>query len=239
VIKKTRIAILLALVLSACAPTPKQGPVDELKKQELAIVMAVGVQETSQLKPGQWALYQVRSAGSTTSMSTRLAVVPPAEGGTFWIENRTITPSVSGDPQTIVSKYQIDAAAKLLQWWIAEMPVERPTRIYPGNDPSGNPIQLPKPPTDDPQSKVEIAQEEITLPSTGKSYKCTRLTSKATYTGGRETTLTTWCSESVPFPVVYRGKSYGGVVRRTYGGHTLELTMKGTDAVPELILSEK
>lgn len=238
VMKKTRGAILLALVLSACTPARKWGPSEDLKKQELAIVMAVGVQETSQLKPGQWALYQVRSAGSTLTLSTRVAVVA-AEGDTFWIENRTITPSGSGDPQTIISKYQLDATAKPLQWWIAEMPAERPTLVYPGKDPSGNPIQLPKPPADDSQSKVDIAQEEITLPSTGKSYKCTRLTSKATYQGGRETMLTTWCSEAVPFPVIYRGKSYGGVVRRTYGEHTLELTMKGTDAVPELILPEK
>src|SRR5688572_12227678 len=89
-----RAAALLVLALSACKPVPGTSPREEMKEQELGIVMRVTIQETSQLKAGQWALYSVRSAGSTASYSTRLAVVA-AEAGTYWIENRTSTPGPS------------------------------------------------------------------------------------------------------------------------------------------------
>src|SRR5688572_20139845 len=93
--KRVRSAFLLLLGASACTPTPKAGPADDRAARELAIVMAVGVQETTQLKTGQWALYSVRTAGSTATMATRLAVVG-GDAGQFWIENKTITPAPGG-----------------------------------------------------------------------------------------------------------------------------------------------
>ncbi len=221
---------LIAFAVAACTPPPKQPPPDNLKAQELAIVMAVGAQDISQLKVGQWALYSVRTAGSTASLSIRLAAVA-TDGSTFWMENRTITPSgPGGRPRTLISKYQIDASAKPIQLWVGEPPAGRPTKV---------PIEPDKPGVADSKAKVDIANEQITIAATGKSYDCTRLTSKVTYPDGRETTLVTWCSPEVPFSVMHNGKSYGGVVRKTYGTHTLELDAKGTDAVPELILPEK
>jgi len=232
-------AALLVLAFAACTPTAKRPTQDDFKDQERAIVMAVGVQDTTQLKNGQWALYSVRSDDSSASLSTRIAVVN-VEGGHFWIENRSVTPSgPGGRPRTLVSKYQIDASAKPLQIWIGEMPTPRPVKLYPGEDANGKPIPPIKPPTPDPSAKVEIAQERITIATTGKSFDCTRLTSRATYKDGRQTTLVTWCCPDVPFSAVHNGKSYGGVVRRTYGGHTLELAAMGTDAVPELSIPEK
>ena len=110
-----------------------------------------------------------------------------------------------------------------------------PTLVYPRKD---SKIEIPKP-SDAPQSNVQITEETITLSATGKQYDCTRLASESKYQGGKATSLVTWCSKDVPFSVKYAGKSYGGVVRRTYGPYTLELEMKGTDALPMLILPEK
>lgn len=219
---------VLALILSGCSSSAPSRPSKEQQtEQALAIVTALIVQETSQLKSGQWALYSVRSEGSTATASTRLAIVA-AEGGKFWIENRTTMPAVSGQARTMIWKYEIDSAAKPLQIWVAEPP-GKPAKVP----------MAPRSPTQDARANVEIAKERITIPATGKSYDCTRLTSKAAYPDGRETTLVTWCSDEVPFSAVHDGKSYGGVVRRTYGPHTLELTAKGTDAVPQLTLPEK
>jgi hypothetical protein len=222
-------AAFVALSLFGCSSPPARGPKDDPTAQEMAIVMAVGVQETSQLKVGQWALYSVRSTGATSTASTRLAVVG-AEGGNFWIENRTTAPGETGRPRTLVWKYLIDSTGKPLKVWVAEppgKPAEVPMSAH----------RTPAPP--DPRSNVDIAKERVTISTTGKVFECTRLTSKTTYPDGRATTLTTWCSEDVPFSAVHDGKSYGGVVRRTYGPHTLELTAKGIDAVPEITLPEK
>jgi len=232
-----RAVSLLAAALAACAPQQKT-PVDDPTARELVVVMALGVQETSQLKVGQWALYSVRSKASTELISSRVAVVAD-DKDTFWIENRTrASVSPGGAQRTMITKYQIDATAKPLQLWVGEPNSPRPTKVYPGKDASDKPIETVKPTAPDPRSKVEIAQETITVAS-GKPYECTRLTSKVTYPDGRETTLVTWCNKDVPFPTVHNGKSYGGVVRRTYGQHILELELKGTDAVPELIVPEK
>ena len=234
-----RTFILLVAALASCTPPQKKAsPEDDLTVQELGIVMALGVQETSQLKVGQWALYSVRKAGSNDLLSTRLAVVG-MDGDAFWIENRSRAPASPGGPQrTMITKYLIDAAAKPLQLWVGEPGTTRPTKVYPGKDANGKPIEPTRPHESDPKSKVDVAQETITVTS-GKPYDCTRLTSKVTYPDGRETTLVTWCNKDVPFPTMYQGKSYGGVVRRTYGKHTLELELKGTDAVPELSIPEK
>jgi len=223
-------ASLLVLALAACTPPAKRTTSDDLKSQELAIAMAVGVQETTQLKVGQWALYSVRTEGSTASLSTRIAVVA-ADSGTFWIENRTLAPvGAGGRQQIMVSKYQIDGAAKPLQLWVGEPGTTTPTKV---------PIGPPKDSAPLPSSKVEIATERIKIAATDKTFDCTRISSKATYPGGRETTLVTWCCKDVPFSAVHEGKLYGGVVRRTYAGHTLELAATGTDAVPELAIPEK
>ena len=236
--KDVRFAPLLVLALAACTPQQKpSGPDDSLREHERAIVMTVNVQETSQLKVGQWARYSARTSGSPAVYSTRLSVVA-AEGGNYWIENRTNSPGSGSGLKVAVVKYQIDAAAKPLQMWYAESGAN-PLKIYPGKDAAGNPIQLARPPEQDSKSKVDIAKESITIHHTGKMFDCTRLTSKATYPDGRETKMTTWCSPEVPFAVVYNGNSYGGVVRRTYGEYTLELDAKGTDAVAELALPDK
>ena len=236
--KDVRFAPLLVLALSACTPQQKPaGPDEQMKEHERAIVMTVSIQETSQLKVGQWARYSARATGSPAVYSTRLAVVG-ADAGTYWIENRTNSPGPGSSLKVAVVKYQIDASAKPLQMWYAESGA-RPLLIYPGKDAQGKPIELARPPSPDPKSKVEIAKEMVTIQHTGKMFDCTRLTSKATYPDGRETTMVTWCSTDVPFPVMYNGTSYGGLVRRTYGGCTLELDAKGTDAVAELQLPEK
>ena len=233
-----RVVLLLAAALASCTPPQKAPPTDAQTDHELGIVMALGVQETSQLKVGQWALYSVRTAGSTDLLSTRLAVVAQ-DADTYWIENRTRAPSSPGGPQrTMITKYLIDASAKPVQLWVGEPGTSRPTKVYPGKDATGKPIEPAKPADTVPQAKVDISAETITVTS-GKPYECTRLTSKVTYPGGKETTLVTWCNKDIPFPTVYLGKSYGGVVRRTYGKHTLELELKGTDAVPELTIPEK
>ena len=237
---KCRVPAFLLLALTACQPPAKRPTSDESKVEdfERAVVMAVGVQETTQLKAGQWVLYSVRTEGSTASFSTRIAVVA-AEGGNFWIENRTVAPGPQGSGKhTVISKFQIDASAKPLQLWVAELPTPRPTKVFPGKDARGNPIEPPKPSAPDPRIKVDIARELVTL-SPSKQFDCTRLTSKVVYPDGKETKLVTWCSKDVPFSAVHEGKLYGGVVRRTYGRHTLELVAMGTDAVPELMLPEK
>jgi hypothetical protein len=224
-----RASTLLVLTLAACAQPPKPASVsDEQKLRDLGIVMAVGIQETTQLKTGQWALYSVRSTGSTDRHATRIAVVA-SDDGKYWIENKTITPDSSGKSHVVIMKYQIDASAKPLQLWVSQGSA-RPAQIA---------MESPKPTSPETHPKVEIGQETITLQATGKAYECTRLTSKASYGNGRETTLVTWCSSKVPFPAVHEGKSYGGVVRRTYGQYTLELDATGTDAVAELLLPEK
>jgi len=227
--KAARAFSLLVLALAACAQPPKPASAsEEQKRRDLGIVMAVGVQDTTQLKSGQWALYSVRSTGSNERHATRIAVVA-ADAGNFWIENKTITPDPSGKSYVVISKYQIDASAKPLQLWVSQGS-SRPVNI---------PMESVKPPSPETRSKVDIAQETITLQASGKAYECTRLTSKASYSDGRETTLVTWCSPKVPFPAVHEGKSYGGVVRRSYGQFTLELDATGTDAVAELQLPEK
>ena len=224
-----RACSLLVLALAACAQSQRPGAVsDENKRRDLGIVMAVGIQETTQLKTGQWALYSVRSAGSTERHATRIAVVA-SDDGKYWIENKTITPDPSGKSHVVIMKYQIDASAKPLQLWVSQGSA-RPAQIA---------MESPKPTSPETNPKVEIAQETITLQATGKAYECTRLTSKASYKDGRETSLVTWCSPKVPFPAVHEGKAYGGVVRRTYGQYTLELDATGTDAVAELQLPEK
>ena len=232
------LAAVLLLALASCAPAARRADPGDREAQELAIVMALAVQETTQLKVGQWALYSVRTAGSTTTLSTRLAIVA-AEGGLFWVENRSLLPSSGGTrPRTMISKYQIDASARPLQLWMGELGTKTPTKVFPGKDAYGNPIEPPKPQAPGPRAKVDVTNERITLTS-GRSYDCTRLTSKVTYPDGRETTLVTWSSPEVPYSIVFEGKSYGGVVRRTYGTHTLELAAMGTDAVAELVIPEK
>jgi hypothetical protein len=237
---KRRVPALLLLALTACAPPPKHSNPDESRVEdfERAVVMAVGVQETTQLKMGQWVLYSVRSEGSTASFSTRIAVVAAGDG-TYWIENRTVTPGPGGTSKhTVISKFQIDASAKPLQLWVGELPTPRPTKVFPGKDARGNPIEPPKASPPDSRIKVDIARELVSL-SPSKQFDCTRLTSKVVYPDGKETKLVTWCCKDVPFSAVHEGKLYGGVVRRTYGRHTLELVAMGTDAVPELTIPEK
>jgi hypothetical protein len=224
---------VVLLALGACQPPQKRGDAEAVRAQELAVVMSLSVQEVSQLKTGQWVLYTVRTAGSPTPLSTRIAVVA-AEGDRFWIENRS-----DQESGRIISKIQVDKTGRLLQLWVGEFGTNHPAKVYPGKDASGNPMEPPKTHYPDAKSKVEITKERITISTTGKAYDCTRLTSMATYPDGRETTLVTWCSPEVPFGVAYEGKSYGGVVRRTYGRHTMELTARGTDALPELALPEK
>ena len=232
-----RASLLLVLAAAACTPPPKKAPQEDVIEREVALFMAVGVQDTSQLTKGQWAGYSVRTADSPRTVAIRLAVVD-VKDGTFWIENRTTSsPGPGQTPKTLIMKYQIDESAKPLQIWMAELGGS-PTLVYPRKDTSGKPIDLPQP-VEDPKSNVQVAEETITISATGKQYDCTRLTSKASYQGGKETALVTWCSKDVPFSVKYAGKTYGGVVRRTYGRHTLELEMKGTDAVPMLIIPEK
>lgn len=235
---KVKPILLLLAALSACTPPAKRQVTDDPKASELAIVMALSVQETSQLKKGQWALYSVRAEGSTATLATRMAVVESADD-TFWIENRTTAPDATGRTRTVIQKYQIDAAAKPLQLWFAELPSERPTKVFPGKDALGNTVPPPKPAEKDASAKVDIARDRITIDATGKTYDCTRLTSKVKYPDGRETVMVTWCSPEVPFAMMHEGKNYGGVVRRTYGNSTLELQMKGNDAVAELPLPEK
>jgi hypothetical protein len=226
--KHARFVLALVLALPSCTPPKKASPAEDQKNAELAIVMAVGIQETSNLKVGQWALWSVRSEGSAARLSTRLAVVGQ-EGDKYWIENRTTAPDKTGRHRTMISKYQIDSTGKPLQLWVAEMPGGRPAKVD----------LAPPPPLDsDPKAKVDVANEKITVASTGKAYDCARITSHATYSSGAKTTLVTWCSKEVPFSAVHDGKSYGGVVRRTYGDHTLELDAKGSDAMPELTLPE-
>jgi len=229
--KRSMAVVLLAL--GACQAPPKHADSEAMRRQELGVVMSLSVQEASQLKLGQWVLYTVRTEGISNPISTRVAVVG-LEGDRYWIENRT-------DEETgrIVSKVQVDKTGKPLQIWVGELGTARPQKLYPGKDAAGNPIEGPKTHNPDPKTRVEVAKERITISTTGKAYDCTRLTSKATYPDGRETTLVTWCSPEVPFSVAYEGKSYGGVVRRTYGRHSMELTARGTDALPELNLPEK
>ena len=229
--KRSMAVVLLAL--GACQPPQKRMDAEDLRRQELWVVMSLSVQEASQLKTGQWVLYTVRTEGMPTPISTRVAVVA-VEGDRYWIENRT-----DQESGRIISKVQVDKSGKPLQLWVGELGTTRPTKLYPGKDAAGNPIEPPKPHDPDPKTRVEIANERITISTTGKAYDCTRLTSKATYPDGRETTLVTWCSPEIPFAVAYEGKSYGGVVRRAYGRHTMELTARGTDALPELTLPEK
>ncbi|HTF57194.1 MAG TPA: hypothetical protein VK661_08175, partial [Planctomycetota bacterium] len=210
-----RSVALALLALGACQAPQKRVDAEAVRAQELGVVMSLSVQEASQLKTGQWVLYTVRTEGMPTPMSTRIAVVA-AEGDRFWIENRT-----DQENRRIISKIQVDKTGKPLQLWVGELGTTRPTKVYPGKDADGKPIEPPKPHDPDPKTKVEIAKERITISTTGKAYDCTRLTSKATYPDGRETMLVTWCSPEVPFSVMYEGKSYGGVVRRAYGRHTM------------------
>jgi hypothetical protein len=231
-----RAAVFLVLAAAACTPPQKSAPQEDLIEREVALFMAVGVQDTSQLSKGQWAGYSVRTAGSPRTVAIRLAVVD-VKDGTYWIENRTTSSQGTGQtPRTLIMKYQIDESAKPLQIWMAELG-GNPTQVFPRKD-GGKDVELPQA-AEEPKSNVQVAEETITISATGKQYDCTRLTSKASYQGSKETTLVTWCSKDVPFSVKYAGKSYGGVVRRTYGNHTLELEMKGTDAVPMLKLPEK
>lgn len=235
---RTTPALFLLTALAACAPAPKRAITDDPHKgAELAIVSMIRIQDTAQLKRGQWALYSIRSKESPATMATRLAVVDAGDDS-YWIENRTTAPGPSGQ-QTVIQKYQIDSTGKTLQLWAAVMPSERPTKVFPGKDAMGNPVEAPKVADSDAKAQVDIARERITVDATGKPFDCTRLTSKVRYPDGRETTLVTWCSPDVPFAVIHDGKNYGGVVRRTYGQFTLELQMKGNDAVAELHLPEK
>jgi hypothetical protein len=229
-----RLVLPCLLALAACAPPPKPPDREQSRlREELAVVAALKVQDVSHLRVGQWALYTVRTEGSHSPLATRIAAVASDPSGRFWIENRT----QAGD-ETVVYKLLIDKSGTPVELWVGNLTRRsEPAKVFPGVDASGRPIDAPKPGAD-PQMKVEVAREKVDL-GMGKVFNCARLTSRSAYPDGRHTEFVTWCSPDVPFPVVHEGKSYGGVVKRTYARHTLQLSAQGIDAMEELPLPRK
>ena len=70
-----RLVLACLLALAACAPPPKAPDREQGRlRDELAIVTALSVQETSTLRVGQWALYSVQTEGSHARLPTRIEI---------------------------------------------------------------------------------------------------------------------------------------------------------------------
>ncbi|MBI4565728.1 MAG: hypothetical protein HY716_13635 [Planctomycetes bacterium] len=212
------------LFLTACAGREPARPPDH--GLEMAVIMSLGIQDTSGLKVGQWALYEVRREGSPTPQATKISVVRQ-EGECLWVEQRMPV----GD-RMMIYKAKVDRAGRKLEIWGGEAGTRDPRKIYPPMDPSGRPIEPPPNAEAEPKMEVRVVPERLNVG--GRVYDCSRIESTSSYTEGLRTQMVTWCSPDVPFKQVYAGKSYGGVVRRTYGRYTMEIKAYDINpAIPE------
>jgi hypothetical protein len=116
---------------------------------------------------------------------------------------------------------------------VGEPGSSKPAKIFPTQEKNTGPVK----PTEEPKIATQLAEE--TLEAAGKSFPCTKITTTLTYSDGRTSTLTNWCSPEIPFHVLHEGKSYGGLVKRIFGKFTMELASFGTDAVPELTIPKE
>lgn len=209
---------LALLALAACQSAPREP--ENAPRAEL-VMAAQLVFDIQKLRQGDWARYVIREEGVGSPQAVKYAAVG-ADADGVWVENK-----VPGDPNPFVIKSKFSWDGRLVESWMGE-PGGRPAKVFPGKD---DPKETPKPQE---QPKVTTKTEEEPVTASGRTFACTRIVTTLTYSNGRTSTLTNWCSPEVPFSVLHEGKSYGGLVKRTFGKFTMELANFGNDARPEL-----
>jgi hypothetical protein len=206
------------LCLASCrtgghaTPPPRSPDLRILSRSQLTV-------DVPRLKEGQWVRYAVRITENAPIESVTFSVVKKTEEGA-WIENRISGTGASG---TWIVKSHYSPEGELREQWVGEPGAADPVRVFPGKE--------RKPVTRKPGPEISFRRTRETVTVAGHVYD----TRKITTTHG-ETTLTNWCAEGIPFPAVIRGRSQGGVVKRIFGGFTMELAAHGTDAKEELPL---
>lgn len=216
--KRTALALL---ILAACAPAKKDDPKPDPNAELVAAAQLMF--DMSKLSEGDWARYTIRQEG-TGPQVVKFAAVKGGDAEGIWIENK-----VPGDPAPFIIKSKYGWKGELIERWVGEPGSLRPAKIFPTDQKTETPKQ-----PEEPKVSTKIEEERITI--SGRTFDCAKITTTLTYSSGRTSTLTNWCSPEVPFSVLHEGKSYGGLVKRLFGKITMELANYGQDAQVELVI---
>ncbi len=200
----------LALIGAGCTPSstaPAAAPADVELEKFVAVQVAF---DALLLKPGQWALYRLKVEGLPRTEIFKWSVVG-ADAKGVWVENK-----VPHGETGMVRKTRFDRAGKLVEAWMGP--------------PGGVPAQVwPKPGAAPPPARPAVppAFQETAEPATaaGRVFRCTKVSSEASYPDGRKVAVVSWFCPDVPFAGQAR---YGGLVRRQVGRVTFELLDAGT-----------
>ncbi|MDP6958848.1 MAG: hypothetical protein QF645_08555 [Planctomycetota bacterium] len=175
--------------------------------------------DAQSLQAGEWARYAVWTDTNAPLQSVTFSVVHKSDEG-VWIENRVPGRGAVG---VWIIKSHYSLAGDLLEQWIGQPGDPAPQQLYP--DKNRKPIQ------EEASTDVTVRTTKEAITVAGHRYHATKIT-----TTHGETTITNWCAPGVPFSARVRGKTQGGVVKRTFGGFRMELAAHGTDAREELPL---
>lgn len=220
----------LALLIAAGCGTPGKAPGEPIDDVGFEALLAQRIAfDATTLKLGDFAFYAVKVQGEQPQY-VKWAVVA-RQGANLWIENK-----LPPNPRSWIIKSKFSPKGKLLEQWRGEAGTMGPVRVYPPKDAS------PAPPVRRDSSRARAtsrtSMEQLTVG--GKTYACTKITTTLRYSGGRTSTMVNWCSKDVPFSLVVDGKSYGGLVRRSFGRLTMDLVNAGnTPPRPELTIPSR
>jgi hypothetical protein len=212
-----RFAVMMFVVAGCATTKPPAGGQDELQF-EMAVASQIAF-DITKLKKGEYALYSVRLLGDPTPKHVRLAVVDEDKEG-IWIENR-----VPADPRPFVLKSKLSRKGELLEHWRGEAGSPAPAKLYPRAD--GKKLEAPAR-RDSSQAVPQFKEEPDQIKIGEKTWSVTKVTTTLTYPDGRKSVLTDWYSPEVPFSVVIKEKSYGGLIKRQLGRLTMEILSWGS-----------
>ncbi len=217
-IKMNRSLLPLLLCLAACQTGGnKNGPPPS---PDLAVLYRSQLTvDAKNLQAGEWVRYAVWTEANAPLQSVTFSVVHKSDKG-IWIENRVPGRGAVG---TWIIKSHYSLAGDLLGQWIGQPGDSAPQQLYP--DKNRKPIQQ------EASTDVTVRTTRETITVAGHRYNATKIT-----TTHGETAITNWCAKGIPFSARARGRSQGGVVKRTFGGFRMELAAHGTDAREELPL---
>lgn len=215
----------LAILIAGCGPSKPSGDGMEELQFEMAVASQVAF-DVTKLKNGEYVLYTVKVVGKPTPDYVKLSVVDEDKDG-IWIENK-----VPADPRPFVLKSKLTRKGELLEHWRGEAGSPAPAKLFPRKGAKEAP-----PRRDSSMAIPQIKEEPDQITVAGKTWPAVKVTSTLTYPDGRKSVLTDWYNPEVPFPVVIKEKSYGGLVKRQFGRMTMELLawgMKGAKAELEI-----
>ncbi len=211
--------LLWMAACSAGEPAPRMTE-DEF---DTKIASAIAF-DPSLLKVGDRVVYFVKR-GSQNQTQTYTWTAVGEESGAVWIENK-----VPFSPKPMIVKTKIErAGGKLLEQWVGEAGGV-PGKTYPPAKQSG---VEPKPVRDSGAAKADAKEVPDTIVVGGRSYACTKVTTSLSYPDGRRSTMTNWFSKEVPFAA---SAALGGLVKRQFGGLTMELVAGDRNGKSELVI---